>query len=55
MTTASKLDSVPKKVDLTKLPTASECQSCGLSYCDCEVCDGSNTVQVEPVTPEEAE
>jgi hypothetical protein len=31
-----------------KAPTAKDCETCGLDYCDCEICDEKVTVQVPP-------
>jgi hypothetical protein len=31
-----------------KAPPAKECESCGLDYCDCEICDEKVTIQVPP-------
>jgi hypothetical protein len=30
------------------VPAAKDCESCGLDYCDCEICDEKITIQVPP-------
>lgn len=49
MTKCCKTENKVLPIDIAKqAPDAKQCESCGLDYCDCEVCDDKVTIQVPP-------